>query len=246
MAIAATHTGTCQLCGKRHMLPGGVLAKHGYTVDFGYFNGTCHGSDELPFEVSKDVAEASLAKAAARRDELLAKADAVSLTGNEDGTVWVAMRRKGANTGKTVTSWERVRFVEGVRHMVVAEDGLKQQHGFYGDANAIVRQLQQRYADVMFRSPAKQADMYIAWQGERCAKWAPADLVPVESEDAKKTHVLRYRDGSGYVTNVYGSGFRAVAYKSEDLAKAKRYTERGAKQVLGKLRGYKTLEVVAL
>lgn len=245
MAIAATHTGTCQLCGKRHMLPGGVLAKHGYTVDFGYFNGTCHGSDELPFEVSKDVAEASLAKAAARRDELLAKADAVSLTGNEDGTVWCAIRRKERD-GRTYASWEKVTFDTEKNWLVVAADGTKHQHGFYGDANEKVRQLQQRYADVMFRSPAKQADLYIAWQGERCAKWAPADLVPVESEDAKKTHVLRYRDGSGYVTNVYGGNWKLTAYKSEDLAKAKRYTERGAKQVLGKLRGYKTLEVVAL
>ena len=37
------------------MLPNGRLAKHGYSVDYGYgFVGTCIGSGELPFEVSKD------------------------------------------------------------------------------------------------------------------------------------------------------------------------------------------------
>ena len=37
------------------MLPNGKLAKHGYSVDYGYgFVGTCMGSHQLPFEVSKD------------------------------------------------------------------------------------------------------------------------------------------------------------------------------------------------
>ena len=37
------------------MLPNGRLAKHGYSVDYGYgFVGTCMGSHELPFEISRD------------------------------------------------------------------------------------------------------------------------------------------------------------------------------------------------
>jgi hypothetical protein len=37
------------------MLPNGRLAKHGYSVDYGYgFVGTCLGSHQLPFETSKD------------------------------------------------------------------------------------------------------------------------------------------------------------------------------------------------
>lgn len=55
MKNKATHIGTCQLCGCTQMLPNGRLAKHGYSVDYGYgFVGTCIGSGELPFEVSKD------------------------------------------------------------------------------------------------------------------------------------------------------------------------------------------------
>lgn len=38
----ATHNGTCQACGRQHAVnvKSGKLAKHGYTVDWGFFNGT--------------------------------------------------------------------------------------------------------------------------------------------------------------------------------------------------------------
>lgn len=241
--ISATHTGICQLCGKRHMLPGGKLAKHGYTLDYGFFNGTCRGSDELPFEVSKELAEKSLAQAAARRDELLAQADAISLTGNDDGTVW-AYVRKIDSKGKSFRVWEKVTLSVGGRHYV-SQDGKQHQLGYYGDVNDVVRQMQTAYA-LHFRMIAKQADDYIEWQAARVASWAPAELQLVEDEAAKKTHVLRYLDGSGYVRKVYGSSrWNAQAVKTTDLAQAARYTERGAKQMLSKLRGYKTMEVVA-
>lgn len=48
----ATHNGTCQACGRQHAVnvKTGKLAKHGYTVDWGFFNGTCQGSDNPPLE----------------------------------------------------------------------------------------------------------------------------------------------------------------------------------------------------
>lgn len=55
MKNKATHVGTCQLCGCTQMLPNGRLAKHGYSVDYGYgFVGTCIGSGQLPFETSNE------------------------------------------------------------------------------------------------------------------------------------------------------------------------------------------------
>lgn len=244
MTISATHTGTCQLCGRRHMLPGGKLAKHGYTLDYGFFSGTCRGSDELPFEQGKSLAEKSLAQAAARRDELLAQADAVSLTGNDDGTVWAYVRRK-ARDGKSYRTWEKATLTANCR-LYTTTDGLSHQTGYYGDANDVVRQMQTAYA-LHFRVAAKQADDYIDWQAARCASWAPAPLQLVEDEKAKKTHVIRYRDGSGYVADVYGKGWGGVsATKTTDAAKAARYTERGAKQAIGRLRGWNKMEEVAL
>lgn len=47
------YTGTCQACGRRQAIHvhTGLIAKHGYTTDYGFFNGTCGGSDKQPLEL---------------------------------------------------------------------------------------------------------------------------------------------------------------------------------------------------
>ena len=52
----ATHQGTCQICGRVHKVSNksGKIATHGYTVEYGYFDGECGGGHKLPFEVSCD------------------------------------------------------------------------------------------------------------------------------------------------------------------------------------------------
>ena len=51
-----THKGTCQLCGRTHAVNNktGEIAKHGYTVDYGFFNGTCGGSGILPLQKDRE------------------------------------------------------------------------------------------------------------------------------------------------------------------------------------------------
>lgn len=53
----STHTGICQACGRRQAvhINTGNIAKHGYTTDYGFFNGTCGGSDHLPLELDTAV-----------------------------------------------------------------------------------------------------------------------------------------------------------------------------------------------
>ena len=53
----ATHNGTCQACGRVQAVNAktGLLAKHGYTTDYGFFNGTCGGSDRPPLEIATDL-----------------------------------------------------------------------------------------------------------------------------------------------------------------------------------------------
>ena len=49
-----THTGTCQACGAVQAVDNDtrLIAKHGYkVVGFGFFNGTCGGSDHRPAEL---------------------------------------------------------------------------------------------------------------------------------------------------------------------------------------------------
>jgi hypothetical protein len=59
--MKATHYGTCQICNSLQKAPGGFLAKHGYDVQYGFFNGICRGSHELPYEVSNELLVAILA-----------------------------------------------------------------------------------------------------------------------------------------------------------------------------------------
>jgi hypothetical protein len=78
----STHTGTCQICQRRQALPSGRIAKHGYEVvgrgHGGFFAGTCHGSDYLPFEISFDRLE-TIASALAEHVNLLRDVNLVNL-----------------------------------------------------------------------------------------------------------------------------------------------------------------------
>lgn len=47
--------GNCQCCGRLQAVVNGAVAKHGYTVKEGWFNGVCSGSGESPMQISIDV-----------------------------------------------------------------------------------------------------------------------------------------------------------------------------------------------
>lgn len=53
----STHRGHCQICERLQAVnpDGTTLAKHGYKVEHGFFNGTCPGSDHSPYEISADL-----------------------------------------------------------------------------------------------------------------------------------------------------------------------------------------------
>lgn len=57
-----THKGHCQVCGRIQAVDVNYnrIAKHGYTVDFGFFNGVCDGSNKLPLEVDKSITERTI------------------------------------------------------------------------------------------------------------------------------------------------------------------------------------------
>lgn len=55
MTTQATHNGTCQCCGRVQAYSKSGVAKHGYTTEWGYFNGVCGGSDHEPLELATDL-----------------------------------------------------------------------------------------------------------------------------------------------------------------------------------------------
>ena len=60
--MAHTHTGTCQLCGREHAVneKTGAIAKHGYTVDYGFFSGTCRGAGCQPLQISREYLDTNI------------------------------------------------------------------------------------------------------------------------------------------------------------------------------------------
>jgi hypothetical protein len=47
----ATHNGTCQACGRKQAYTPRGIANHGYTTRWGFFSGTCAGSNHAPLEL---------------------------------------------------------------------------------------------------------------------------------------------------------------------------------------------------
>lgn len=74
---SAKYWGVCQICGKEHKvdIKTGLLAEHGYTIDNGWYNGSCVGSAQLPLNVSCDFLKAELKKVEAEFESLADKAD---------------------------------------------------------------------------------------------------------------------------------------------------------------------------
>lgn len=71
--VKSTHRGHCQICGRLQAVqaPKGLLAKHGYTVKgWGYFMGTCQGSDKLPLQVERKHTDSTCAAVAAHAERM--------------------------------------------------------------------------------------------------------------------------------------------------------------------------------
>lgn len=73
--------GNCQCCGRDQAVAKGTMAHHGYTVDNGYFNGTCGGHMHAPLQVERTVADSIVAKCRQDAERLDKRAAAL-----KDGT----------------------------------------------------------------------------------------------------------------------------------------------------------------
>lgn len=160
----ATHTGHCQLCGHEQKLPGGVLAKHGYNVQWGFFSGTCPGSGSLPYEVSIDLIDRAIESTQAAEARVEAQIAAVLAN-----TTPVVMRRDYNQKGKP---WVSVTLkLDGTRQ------GLHFQYSVMTDADLIAR-FNTVYAKYLSEQANNLAE-YAQWLTERKATWKPAELKPV-------------------------------------------------------------------
>lgn len=183
----ATHNGHCQICGRFQKLPGGLLSKHGYTKEWGFFSGVCPGAGFLPFEQSIDLIEDAIARAK-DRVAYLEHDSSTLLKDDSPKNVWLHVYKKipGDPRGRRDYFWNHVP-VENISEdgfYAIDASGERHQTATYGygagDARtnaAIV--LNARRANYVDRE-ADNYRRYVAWQENRIKDWAPSPLTPVE------------------------------------------------------------------
>lgn len=203
----ATHSGTCQICGSRQLLPSGNLSKHGYTVRWGFFEGVCHGAHRLPFEQSTDaIADAIVAveRDIAATEAEIAEIEELTSAINDGTNVWVQIYDTGRYT--TGYRWVKARLHDlvtdnsyGCKHSKCQytthakffhfhsrneESPLTEQINAYSAAFELhtladwARHLNRKYAKSVLAKANAGRREWLAWQRKRVAEWTPQPLTP--------------------------------------------------------------------
>lgn len=188
---AATHQGTCQLCGRLQMLPKGLLAKHGYDVQWGYFNGVCSGSDHQPYELSKDLIESYLPTARKTLVDLKAAPAAIrAAEPKTDGVCYsVAIEFKTVLlVGKLVEHVSKSKFEKGTDFVATHRGEEVRRYLSSEDVATVAIEFREKAA----KRAEERAAQYATWVKfleERKANWklTPENLVPVTEESRAAT-----------------------------------------------------------
>lgn len=77
MQVTKQIRGNCQCCGRQQAVKNGRMAKHGYTVERGWFTGVCSGERFAPMQVSREQTDKIITDITAQIPELIAKAEKV-------------------------------------------------------------------------------------------------------------------------------------------------------------------------
>lgn len=192
--MKATHKGTCQCCGSLQKLPSGFLSNHGYTVDWGMFNGTCQGAGHKPFEQSTDLIEMFIDQAKTQLNSINKEIDEVS-DSTDSEQVWYKRYVPTTYGKKSNTVWEkRGLLLDRVISDTCASwkwDSLpndtkdvnrgKPNVGGYGVStiSEAVKFENAKYTAVLSRKIVK-IEEYITWQEERIANWTEQPLTKLK------------------------------------------------------------------
>ena len=69
--------GICQCCGREQAIVNGRMAKHGYTVECGWFSGVCSGKNFVPMQVSRDHTDKLVAQVTKEVGDMISKANRI-------------------------------------------------------------------------------------------------------------------------------------------------------------------------
>ncbi len=130
--MKATRKGTCQVCGRGQKLPAGNLSTHGYTVDWGYFNGTCPGTGAEPLETSRALLDSAMLGLEAEAERLDTAAPATIIC----RPAYVPRRVYGRQGNRPATDGSVENTIEAFRALAEANRDSWVSHGFYTVAGA--------------------------------------------------------------------------------------------------------------
>ncbi len=205
-----THTGECQICGRvQAVRPGSnLMAKHGYTVDWGCFRGTCWGADHLPLQLSKDLLDKAIQMSHETIANLNQSIQAERNADPMDG--YVSVRIKGKGYAATRRTWMvacefrdvTVPYASGdgtyndVQALALRDNGItgilageRVAYNAYmnGVMTAKAAALKSRESHITeLQGEISQHERYIAWQERRKRDWTPRELTPVAAEPEQR------------------------------------------------------------
>lgn len=210
----ATHSGHCQLCGRGQMLPNGKLSKHGYTVEWNFFNGVCDGADNQPYEESCALLPPVIVSMKAQAARLRA---AAKETRAQTASVWVNERIESTRGyGYAATRlWREIPVGEmielGYDAKWMGKDGKPQSTRTYVhtkvQADVVAYLNEQRATD--FERSANQHKTYVEWCEKRVAEWKPAPLVALDrSQDRKVVMHIEWSRGAYCASRNHNGTYR--------------------------------------
>ena len=192
MKVKATHCGHCQVCNRVQKLPDGLLAKHGYNVLQGYFEGTCFGSANLPLEQDKKIVERSITWAEQRKTEFQTQIEIWSQTATEEKG-WFNEYVSGPGRMPSRYIWRYVplsRQTRTINDYTFNEDTFLgydskpqplRRYSISGDTLLdIANQLNQKYVEQFLKKAVRDMTEYIRDQKHRITVWHAQPLLPIE------------------------------------------------------------------
>lgn len=196
--MKATHTGLCQACGRRQLLPSGRLSLHGYTTGHGYFAGVCRGAKELPYEQSCALIETFIDEARAALSNV-EQTQAILQQPASEPKCWVRPYVRGHHRFRGGYAWMYVTLRQEQKYAHTdqwvdysftmdypATPGEESRLGRTvraGEADilAVCTEQNQKRADWL-EHEAQSLRNYIVWQTQRVNEWVEKPLQPVSEQ----------------------------------------------------------------
>jgi hypothetical protein len=178
--MGATHKGTCQACGNTQKLPNGRLSNHGYTKEFGFFNGTCMGAKQLPFEQSCDLIKDFIESAKNRIEELNSQIETLKNSKSTSVEIRTFIDRKlGYMWIPATVDFENkvVKFVCNNKEKIKLICEIAWSQDISSEDKAIAAINNVKIGSIV--SQIKKIEQYIGWQENRVKNWQAKSLETV-------------------------------------------------------------------